>query len=110
MRASNPLLGVLFLAGTTAGYLGVAWAADTVVAQKGREFAVSQIVIARGDIVQFTNEDEFLHHIYVKAPEMNFDSREQAPGQIIDVRFRSSGTFDVRCRIHPKMLLVVTVR
>lgn len=110
MRASNQLLGLLFLGGTAAGYVGAACAMDTVVAQKGREFAVSQIEITRGDTLQFTNEDEFLHHIYVKSPEMSFDSREQAPGQLIDVRFRSAGTFDVRCRIHPKMLLVVTVR
>lgn len=94
-----------------AGYMAAsAWAAEVVVAQKNRVFAVSQIEIARGDTVRFTNDDEFLHHIYIKSSDLNFDSREQAPGQTIEVRFRNAGTYDVRCRIHPKMLLVVTSR
>ncbi len=110
MRASIAGLGLALLTGALAGYAAAAWAAETVVAQKNRVFAVSQIEIARGDTVRFTNDDEFLHHIYVKSPGMNFDSREQAPGQTIDVRFRNPGSFDVRCRIHPKMLLLVTVQ
>ena len=108
MRTSIPALGLALLAGALAGYMATAWAAETVVSQRNRVFAVSQIEIMRGDTVQFTNDDEFLHHIYIKSTDLNFDSREQAPGQTIAVRFRNVGTYDVRCRIHPKMLLVVT--
>lgn len=110
MRTSIPAFGPALLAGVLVGYAASAWAADVVVAQKSRAFAVSQIEIARGDTIRFTNDDEFLHHIYVKSSDMNFDSREQAPGQTIEVRFRNAGSYDVRCRIHPKMLLAVTVR
>lgn len=111
MRASIPALGLCLLAGAAAGYLATAaWAAEIRVAQKNRVFAVSQIEIARGDTVRFTNDDEFLHHIYVRSADLNFDSNEQAPGQIVEVRFRNAGSYDVRCRIHPKMLLVVTAR
>lgn len=111
MRASIPALGLGLLGGVAAGYLApFAWAAEIRVAQKNRVFAVSQIEIARGDTIQFTNDDKFLHHIYVKSSDLNFDSSEQAPGQIVEVRFRNAGTYDVRCRIHPKMLLVVTAR
>jgi len=35
------------------------------IIQKGRTFSVPEIAIAQGDIVQFTNDDEFLHQIYV---------------------------------------------
>ena len=80
------------------------------VAQKGRAFSVSDITIARGDSVQFTNEDEFLHQIYVDSSMMSFDSNEQAPGQTIEVNFPVHGTFPVRCHIHPKMLLTVHVQ
>jgi plastocyanin len=79
------------------------------VSQKGRNFSPGQIVIARGDSVRITNEDEFLHQIYVDSKDMSFDSAEQRPGQAIDVNFPQAGTFPVRCHIHPKMLLSVRV-
>ena len=80
------------------------------IVQKGRAFGVGEITISRGDILLFTNEDEFLHQIYVASGGMTFDSSEQPPGQTIEVNFPSSGTFTVRCHIHPKMLLTVHVQ
>jgi plastocyanin len=88
----------------------VAAAAVHRIAQKGRAFAVPEITINSGDTVLFTNEDEFLHQIYVASGGMAFDSNEQAPGQTIEVNFPRPGTFTVRCHIHPKMLLTVHVR
>jgi plastocyanin len=80
------------------------------VAQRGRAFAVNTIAIATGDTIQFANEDEFLHQIYVDSPNLPFDSAEQRPGETIEVKFPSAGSFPVRCHIHPKMLLTVYVR
>lgn len=88
----------------------VAAAAVHRIAQKGRAFAVPEITINSGDTVLFTNEDEFLHQIYVASGGMIFDSNEQAPGQTIEVNFPRPGVFTVRCHIHPKMLLTVHVR
>ncbi len=79
------------------------------IAQKRRAFAVGNLAITSGDHVVFTNEDEFLHQIYVDSPAMTFDSPEQPPGQTIEVVFSRRGTFRVRCHIHPKMLLIVRV-
>jgi plastocyanin len=79
------------------------------IAQRGRAFSLSQITIARGDSLLFTNDDEFLHQIYVDSRNMNVDSDEQPPGQAIEVSFPRSGSFSVRCHIHPKMLLIVRV-
>jgi plastocyanin len=79
------------------------------VSQKGRNFALREIVIAAGDSIRFTNEDEFLHQIYVDSKDIFFDSDEQRPGQAIDVKFPQTGVFAVRCHIHPKMLLSVHV-
>lgn len=80
------------------------------IVQKNRAFAVGEVTIAASDTVLFTNEDEFLHQIYVSAGGMNFDSAEQPPGQTIEVNFPRPGTFSVRCHIHPKMLLTVHVQ
>ena len=80
------------------------------VIQQGRAFSVPDITIARGDRVQFSNEDEFIHQIYVDSTEMSFDSAEQPPGEVVEVTFPRSGTFPVRCHIHPKMLLTVHVQ
>ena len=97
-----PLIGVLpaFLV----------WAAVShSITQKDRQFAVSAITIAAGDSLLFTNEDPFLHQIYVNSPRLNFESDEQPPGKTIAVHFPDRGTFEVRCHIHPKMSLAVTV-
>ena len=79
------------------------------VVQKGRAFSVAQIDIATGDSVVFSNEDEFIHQIYVDSKSMNFDSAEQPPGEVIELPFPAAGQYDVRCHIHPKMHLVVNV-
>jgi plastocyanin len=104
-RYRTTIVAALALVGSTA------FAATLVhtVAQKGRDFSLHEILIARGDSIRFTNEDEFLHQIYVDSKDMFFDSAEQPPGQAIDVNFPQAGTFAVRCHIHPKMLLSVRV-
>jgi plastocyanin len=80
------------------------------VSQKGRAFAVRDVQIARGDTVRFENDDEFTHQIYVQSPSFAFESVEQPPGDAVNVRFTAGGTFEVRCHIHPKMLLHVDAR
>ncbi len=84
--------------------------ADTIeISQKGRTFRPQSVEIKVGDTVRIRNDDEFLHHVYVNAPEFNFDSEEQPPGNTIDVKFTRPGDFNVLCRIHPKMKLTVHV-
>ncbi|HEX2940071.1 MAG TPA: hypothetical protein VHO91_03425 [Rhodopila sp.] len=79
------------------------------VTQKGRKFSASDIQILRGDTIRFNNEDKFVHQIYVESPNFTYESDEQPPGNNIDVIFTKSGLFEVRCHIHPKMLLRVDV-
>jgi len=89
----------------------VALAGQThTVIQKDRAFQVKQIDIAAGDTVQFSNEDQFLHQIYVASGGLDFDSREQPPGDVITIKFPNPGTFEIRCHIHPKMSLFVNVK
>ena len=84
---------------------------DPDVSQKGRMFHPSTLELDRGDVVEMINDDApLLHHAYVATPEFSFDSGEQLPGSRTPIRFTAPGTFTVRCAIHPKMSLVVTVR
>ncbi len=79
------------------------------VSQKNRAFSLNSLALSRGDVVQFANDDEFIHQIYVKSDDFNVDTEESSPGNTISVPFSVSGTFEVHCHIHPKMRLVVTV-
>jgi len=80
------------------------------VTQKGRAFSVASVQTTRGEIVRFINDDLFEHQIYVEAPSFTFESDEQEPGSDVEIRFSKAGLFEVRCHIHPKMLLKVEVR
>jgi plastocyanin len=90
---------------------GAALADDShTIVQSGRAFKPTDVTIAHGDTLTFSNRDEFIHQIYVASGGMTFDSDEQPPGQDVPVKFSTAGTFEVRCHIHPKMLLTVHVK
>jgi plastocyanin len=90
---------------------GTVVAADAVlILQRSRAFSETTVQIRRGDVLRFNNDDRFNHQIYVNAPSMNFESDEQVPGTSVTVSFPAAGSFEVRCHIHPKMLLTVDVR
>jgi plastocyanin len=80
---------------------------DRVITQKGRAFRPGEVTISRGESLTFTNEDSFIHQIYVNGL---FDSEEKAPGEVINESFPRTGTFQVRCHIHPTMRLIVHVK
>jgi plastocyanin len=81
------------------------------VTQKSRSFNPGTIEIRRGDTLRILNDDgELLHHAYVRDGGMTFDSGEQEPGTAVQIRFASAGQFTVKCDIHPRMRLVVTVK
>lgn len=109
LRASHwTLVAVLSLP------FAVALAADivpslAVVTQQGRAFGVKLVSISRSGIIRFVNADDFDHQVFVASPDFTFESDEQSPGQTLEVRFTHTGTFQVRCHIHPKMHLQVDV-
>jgi len=100
MRRLLPLL--LFLAGPVMAAEG-----DHVISQKGRAFRPAEVSIARNESVVFTNQDSFIHQIYVDGL---FDSEEKGPGEVLNETFPRAGTFQVRCHIHPTMRLIVHVK
>ncbi len=84
-------------------------AANVTVAQRGIAFAPATIKVKVGDSVIFVNEDQFGHNVYSESSGGEFDIGRQQPGQRSPVQFKRAGSFDVYCRIHPKMHLAVTV-
>ncbi len=80
---------------------------NQTVQQKNRRFVPAQMEIARGSAITFTNNDEFVHQMYVDGL---FDSEGKRPGESLTEDFPRSGTFEVKCHIHPKMKLVVQVK
>lgn len=81
-----------------------------LVSQSDRTFRPAALEIRVGDTVRIVNDDgELIHHAYVQSPSFTFDSGEEAPAARVDIVFPVAGRFDVRCLIHPKMRLVVTV-
>jgi plastocyanin len=98
-------LAIILLVTTATGAFA-ADAAHTIV-QSGRTFRPGEVTIARGESLTFTNDDDFIHQVY---SEGQFDSEEKAPGENLTESFTQSGTFQVRCHIHPKMKLTVRVK
>jgi plastocyanin len=102
---------VLFTSGLLAAcFASGAFAETHKIVQIERSFRPNEISIAAGDKLEFTNQDEFIHQIYVDSDKINYDSAEQAPGEVITIPFPKSGDFPIRCHIHPKMLLTVHVK
>ena len=78
-----------------------------IISQKGRAFRPGEVTIARNESLTFTNQDSFIHQIYVDGL---FDSEEKGPGEVLNETFPRTGTFRVRCHIHPTMRLIVNVK
>jgi plastocyanin len=85
-------------------------AADTTtISQRGRRFTPDTLRVNLGSPVLIENDDRVTHHVYVDQPDMKFDSGEQSVGNAVTLQFDHTGTFAVRCAIHPTMHLDVTV-
>ncbi|HWY62884.1 MAG TPA: cupredoxin domain-containing protein [Rhizomicrobium sp.] len=91
------------------GLSSAAYAADPAhtIVQSGRAFRPGEVTINRGEALTFTNNDEFIHQIFVIGL---FDSEEKSPGENLTESFTQTGTFEVHCHIHPKMKLLVHVK
>lgn len=108
-KAGAVHLAVIATAGLLAG--AAIGAAPHVISQKNREFKPGDIVIQRGETLQFVNDDgDLLHHIYSNSSAFKFDSGDQQPGSKYDVTFNVVGDYTVLCAIHPKMKLQVHVK
>lgn len=80
------------------------------IVQRDERFHPNRIVLKRGQTLGVTNEDPFVHHVYVDSPAMKYDSGEQRPGRVLSIPFEKPGEYVLECAIHLKMKLRVTVK
>jgi plastocyanin len=83
-------------------------AEEVAVGQAGKTFNPGDVKVHVGDSVKFNNDDTVTHAVLVHGPaETNLGQIK--PGDAKSVTFDQAGTYDVKCAIHPKMKLTVTV-
>ena len=110
-RFRQSLLAKIIVVGAIAYPIGV-WAqanSDIVISQKNRAYAPGAVTIKKGQSITILNDDIFLHHAFIESDKMKFDSGSMDEGESVDVKFSKPGVFNVKCAIHPKMNLEVTV-
>lgn len=103
----------LFITVGLASVALVVWAEavkETKVTQKDREFSAAEITIKPGEKVVFQNDDEVTHNVFSTSKANAFTIKVQKPGESSTVDFNEEGVTEVRCAIHPKMKLKVTVK
>ncbi len=94
-----------------AGLAAAAWGQEAPrIEQRDQKFHPSAVELKRGQTLLVTNEDPFIHHVYVETPQFNYDSGEQRPGRTLSINFNKPGDFVLQCAIHLKMKLKVAVR
>ncbi len=90
---------------------------DVLVTQKEKTFiapnggpaadGATELTIKKGQTVTFKNEDNVAHNVFSKGAKFNL--KIQAPGEQKSFAFDEPGIHEVRCAIHPKMMLKVKV-
>jgi plastocyanin len=89
--------------------VATAWAASVTVEQRDRSFGVAEISVKVGDTVTFINNDIYGHNVYSDTTDAVFDIGLQEPGETLGVKFDEAVVAKIRCRIHPRMHLQVSV-
>ena len=79
------------------------------ISQKKRTYAPKAVTIKAGDKLRVVNDDIFLHHAFIDSPDLQFDSGSMEEGEERDIEFTKPGEYQLKCAIHPKMNLDVTV-
>lgn len=108
MRLPFFLLGYTGL-GIVAGFAAAFAAQSHSVGQAALAFSTDALTVAAGDSVVFANEDRTAHNVLVS--DWSTDSGIIRPGDsyALAVPADASGVFEVRCAIHPRMVLTLTV-
>lgn len=80
------------------------------VDQRGIRFDKTEITVKAGATVHYHNRDDVTHNLMVLGDDEDMrDEGLQKPGESVAPTFDKEGTFEVRCAIHPRMKMNVTV-
>jgi plastocyanin len=82
---------------------------SATISQKDKAFTPTSITIHVGQTIEILNDDNTVHNAFCSSGSFKYNAGPQQPGASSKVSFTTAGTYQVRCAIHPKMLLTVTV-
>src|SRR5947199_10433144 len=88
-------------------------AASTItIIQRGLALNIASASLAKGDRLNFTNDDDVIHNIHIFGPgsDDSTDLGLQKPGKLLSYKFDKPGAYRVRCNIHPSVKMAVTVK
>jgi plastocyanin len=108
---------VLFLSTNLIGVSGVSTAEVKIpqgVNEGGNHFEPETLKIGKGTTVKWTNEDDSIHTVTSGTPETStwgtkFDSGYLSGGKTYEHVFKSTGTFNYFCTLHPYMTAKIVV-
>ena len=83
---------------------------ESVISQKNKKFSPELVEAKLQDTLVFVNDDGYAHNLYSETPGFEFNVRKQMPGETHRMTLEKSGTFDIRCVIHPRMKMTVVVK
>ncbi len=85
-------------------------AAETfTVTMGGMTYAPAALAARVGDTINFVNDDNMNHVVFVPTVGHAVDLGTQEPGTERTLTLTQAGTFRVECAVHQQMLLVVEV-
>ncbi len=88
-----------------------AQAADVTVSEEHLNFIPDTLTINKDDAVIFSNNDDVVHNMQIiEGIGAGDDKGLQKPGENTKMRFSEPGKYTIRCAIHPKMKITVTVQ
>lgn len=88
----------------------MAYGKNHEITQKGKAFSAESITIASGDSIVFKNDDDTSHNVFSTSEGFKFNLGIQKPSTESSMKFEKTGDFEIRCAIHPKMKLKVTIK
>jgi plastocyanin len=107
MRLASSSVAVLLTAGLVAASEPLP---ENVVDQLGLRFSKPSASVKAGGTISFHNSDDVIHNIMtIDSNDATEDFGLQKPGEVIKASFPEAGIFQVRCSIHPKMKMSVSV-
>lgn len=113
MRNATILLAIVLvsalLGADLAERVAVAQGRTIRVSQKGLTFNPASIVAPVGATVEFANDDNVVHNVYSASAAGAFDLKAQHPGDATTIVLGRRGVLDVRCALHPRMRMSITI-
>ena len=86
-------------------------ATDYEVDQDDVNFSPESLTIKNGDVVHFRNSATMNHNVSVIDADGGADDLGiEKPGAVFARKFDKTGDYKVRCTVHPKMKMTITVQ